>query len=197
MRILFQGDSITDAHRDRTDPRRLSGYTQMIADSLGEGHEYFNYGISGDTTAQLLDRIGAELQATMPDIVTVLIGINDVWRRFDSNYFIPAEQTQQNAEEIFCTVRRICPNAKLIVAEPYLLPAPDKLHWRGTLAYNIQAIREAALKYADAFIPLDSLMTLARKSTPWQLLAADGVHPDEAGQRVIAEAFEKEIKKYL
>lgn len=91
MKVLFQGDSITDAGRDRTDPHYLGeGYPKYAAEALrakfpNETFEFINLGISGDRTVDLLNRWQKDCIDVQPDVVSILIGVNDTWRRYDSN----------------------------------------------------------------------------------------------------------------
>lgn len=194
MRILFQGDSITDAGRDRSEPHNLSGYTRFVAQTLGNEHEYINLGISGNRSIDLLDRYEHDFQAINADIVVLLIGINDVWRGFDSNLYTSPAEFRKNLTELLMRLKRDNPKAKLILLEPYLLPAPDKCHWRRNLAEIIQEVRSAAVTYADALIPLDGLFAEACMHTAWENLSSDGVHPDIKGQQLIAKHVAQAIR---
>lgn len=78
-RVLFDGDSVTDCGRDRQDRHSLSGYNDKIARNAHAGVEFFNRGISGDRSKDLLARIESDLRDTKPDVVSILIGINDTW----------------------------------------------------------------------------------------------------------------------
>ena len=78
MKIFFQGDSITDAGRDRSDNHNLVGYSLLVKNTLGDNYEYVNYACSGDTSRQALKRHEAEFAREKPDILVLLIGVNDV-----------------------------------------------------------------------------------------------------------------------
>ena len=86
MRILFQGDSITDASRDRRSYHKLgSGYAKVAAELIREAHpekdiEFINLGIGGNRTDQLFDRLYKDAIELQPDIISILIGINDILR---------------------------------------------------------------------------------------------------------------------
>ena len=197
MRILFQGDSITDAGRDRSDPHNLAGYTLFAAQQLGDGFEYVNLGISGNRSADVLARYEKDIAEIKPDLMTLLIGINDVWRQFDSNSYTSAEQYKNNLLEIITRYKKGCPNGKLILMEPFLVPVSDKMHWRRELIAFIDVVRELAVKYADGFVPLDGLLAKAALEHPYADLSGDGVHPAPTGQKVIAAALAEEILRVI
>ncbi|MBR6708416.1 MAG: hypothetical protein IKL84_01920 [Clostridia bacterium] len=91
MRILFQGDSITDAGRDRRNYFDLGwGYPRYAAEHLRalfpeKELEFIDLGISGNRTDQLFDRLYPDAIALNPDIISILIGVNDVWHRYGAN----------------------------------------------------------------------------------------------------------------
>lgn len=197
MKILFQGDSITDADRDRSDYHNLAGYTAYVAQELGNKHEYINLGISGDTSAMLLDRYESDIKNINPDIMTLLIGINDIWRRHDENTYISPEQYNKNVTEIITRLKNDCPNVKIIILEPFLLPAKERLFWAGELGEIIRECRQVALKYADGYVALDGIFAKKMMETGWEILSADGVHPLDEGRKLIAKHLVEEIKKFL
>ena len=87
MKIFFYGDSVTDCNRVYSDPDNIGeGYVKYTVESLKLAYEdadiqFINRGISGNRTIDLLNRLDADLIAHQPDIVTILIGVNDTWRR--------------------------------------------------------------------------------------------------------------------
>lgn len=196
LKILFQGDSITDAGRDRSDPHNLAGYTAFAAERLREKmadveFEFVNLGISGNTTADLLDRFDSDFAAIGADVVVLLIGINDVWRKYDSNRFVSPEEFSERYLRIVRKIKET--GAKLVVLEPFLLPSPDKRHFRADLAQFTDAIRDAAAEYADGYVPLDGILAKARLTAEEKTLSADGVHPAPAGQYILGLYAAEEI----
>ena len=94
MKILFQGDSITDADRDREDPHNLgNGYPKDAARFLKEkfpeiDFEFIDLGISGNQTIDLVNRLQSDFIDIQPDIVSILIGVNDTWHRADTREWL-------------------------------------------------------------------------------------------------------------
>ncbi|HHV50368.1 MAG TPA: SGNH/GDSL hydrolase family protein [Candidatus Avimonas sp.] len=203
MRLLFQGDSITDAGRDRSDIHNLGrGYARFAAEMLREAFpdkewEFVNLGISGNRTKDLLARCQTDFVDIQPDILSILIGINDTWRAFDSNDPTTPEQFEENYRKVLENVKKHT-NAKIIMLEPFLLHnSPDKDNWRGDLNAKIDVVRRLAREFADVYIPLDGLFAAASVEKEPAHWAPDGVHPSEAGAKLIADAYVEAVKKIL
>ncbi|GHU77854.1 lipase [Spirochaetia bacterium] len=201
--VLFQGDSITDCGRDRADPKGLGqGYPAKIAalyDLLFPDHgvSFINRGVSGDRAADLVRRYQDDFASIKPDLVSILIGINDTWRRYDSaNDPTTAAAFEQNYRSVLQNLKRDFPAARIVIIEPFLLNTDSaKLVWREDLDPKIEAVRRLAREYADVFIPMDGILTrYAAEGIPDAELTADGVHPTSAGHGVIAEEWLKALE---
>ena len=184
--LLFDGDSITDCGRDRSDAHSLSGYNKLIAEAGAKcGVESFNRGISGDRTKELLPRVAGELEELHPSVYSLLIGINDTWRRFDSDDPTPAEQFGKNLRAVLTAVRDS--GTKIILLEPFLLPSdPEKAVMRADLDEKIDIVRGLAREFAEEYLPLDGLFAELTLKIPPEQLSADGVHPTPLGNEYIA-----------
>ena len=163
--ILFQGDSITDAGRDREDPRGLGeGYAKNIASALNslypeQGFTFVNRGISGNRCADLLERYDEDFKAVQPNVLSIMIGINDVWRRYDSNDPTSCETFAAQYRQLLAQVKRDLPGTAIVMIEPFQLAVlPGQAAWREDLDPKIQAVRDLAAEFADCFIPLDGLL---------------------------------------
>lgn len=195
MKILFQGDSITDAGSYKKDGKVITGYGKFVVEALGEEHEYFNRGVSGNRIVDVLARYDQDVKAIQPDVMTLLIGINDVWRRFDSGLYTSAEAYGKTVREFLTKFKTDFPKAKLILLEPYLVPFDGKEYFRPVLAEFIAQIRKIAVEFADGYIPLDGLFAKENMTVPAEELSADGVHPALKGQEMIARYLVAEIKR--
>ena len=191
MRIVFQGDSVTDAGRNYADPHHLgSGYPKYTAEELRRllpdiEMEFINQGISGNRTADLLERWEKDCLAYRPDVLSLMIGINDTWRRFDSNTPTLAPQYGDNLRRLLQQVKERT-HAKICLIDPILLPTDEtKNTWRFDLDEKIQILREVAREYADVYLPLDGLMAARYIGANPVDFTTDGVHPNEFGARVI------------
>ena len=202
MRVLFQGDSITAAGRDMRNYYNLGvGYPKYASELIAQAHpdinfEFINLGISGNRTCQLFDRLYPDALALKPDVVSILIGINDVWHRQKADpIFTSDEQIELNYRMILENIRKHT-DAKIMVIAPYLIEREDKPQVRADLERIVVIIRRLADKYADVYIPLNEHMEEAVKNQPEpKYYSADGIHPNQNGAQLIAglyaEAFEK------
>ena len=190
MKIVFEGDSITDAGRDRSNPHDMGeGYPKfasaMLQDSYPETEfEFINMGISGDRTEQLAARV-EQLVAHEPDIVVILIGVNDVWIRFTQGVEITDAFFEQNYRAVLSAIKEKT-KAKIVMLQPFLLNVDDKESMRSELLPKQAVCRALADEFADAYIPLDELL----RSQPEEpaFYASDGVHPTADGACLIGEA---------
>ena len=120
-KLLFQGDSITDADRIREDPLDLgTGYPYYAAQLLREQHPdvdftFWNRGIGCDETQNLLARIEPDLIALQPDVVSLLIGINDTWHHADARDWMPISVFEARYRQILERIRNET-KAKLMVS---------------------------------------------------------------------------------
>ncbi|NLM76738.1 MAG: SGNH/GDSL hydrolase family protein [Ruminococcaceae bacterium] len=192
--ILFQGDSVTDCGRSRENDQDLGrGYAMMIAARLTAerpdlGLHFINRGISGNRSGDLVERWQEDCLDIKPDWVSIMIGINDTWRRYDQNNPTSTETYGENLQCLFQMTSAA--GIGLIVIEPFFLPYPeDRRTWHVDLDPKVAALRELAYTYAARYIPLGGLMHAASQLLPYAVWAADGVHPTPAGHALICQAF--------
>lgn len=198
IKLLFQGDSITDADRFFY-PKGKGlgcGYVSMIADyfkEIGEEVSVLNKGISGDTVYNLKSRWQEDCIDLNPDVVTILIGINDVWEQMDSTIVHTALEFEKTYDDLLRMITTKT-NAKIILMEPYVLPYPaDRIHWRPLLDPNIQVVRKLAKKYQAKLIPLDGIINKAAIESDYLDIASDGAHLTQKGHEIVKTEW---IKTY-
>lgn len=195
MKILFQGDSITDAGRDYGDYHHLGyGYPLYAAELIrkqfpNNEFEFVNLGISGNRTCDLMARWKTDCIDLQPDIVSILIGINDTWRRYDNNDPTTTEQYESNYRYLLQEIKNNT-SAKIMIMEPFVLHnEPGKDAWREDLNPKIDAARRLAHEFADIYIPLDGLLAAASVEKGPTYWSEDGVHPNEQGSKFIAAYY--------
>ena len=202
MKILFQGDSITDAGRDKRNYHDMgNGYpkyaAQIIAKDFPEKDiEFINLGISGNRPDQLFDRIYPDAIDFQPDIISILIGINDIWHR-QSNIKTTDEQIEVNYRTILTELRKNT-KAKIVILAPFVLDAEDKDFLRADIVSVHKIIKKLAEDYADVYIPLDEHFAPALKCQPAPLYySADGVHPNANGSEFIGKIYAQAVKPLI
>ena len=205
--ILFQGDSITDAGRDRghyypNDGSGMgSGYVRLVASTLlGEqpeaGYRIYNRGISGNKVYQLADRWEDDCLQLRPDVLSILIGVNDFWHTLDFNYQGTAETYENDFRALLKRTLNELPNLRLIIAEPFAVAGGSAINekWAAFKPYQ-QAARRIATEFNATFIPLQSIFDEALKHAPASYWAPDGVHPSMAGDYLMAQAWLKAMRE--
>ncbi len=205
IRLLFQGDSITDAGRDRRNYRNMgNGYPKYASELLREALpecdiEFINLGISGNRSDQLFARIYPDAINLQPDVISILIGVNDVWHRHNAyeQVFLTDAQFALNYRCILESIKAKT-NAKIVMMSPYLLDSEDKEDWRPELDRILLVVRELAKEFADVYIPLDEHFDEALKTRPEpHYYSGDGVHPNANGAAFIGKLYAEAVKPLL
>ena len=200
MKILFQGDSVTDAGRDRSNSADMGeGYPRyasaMIQDSYPDTEfEFVNLGISGNRTEQLVARLESDFIEVQPDIVSIMIGINDVWHHYEHDLVETTdEQFEANYRLILDNIKSRT-NARILLIQPFLLDSvvPSRGILCEELARKQEIIRKLVDEYADAYLPLDEVLHIEADEEP-AYYSADGVHPTPDGACYIGEAYLRAI----
>jgi len=193
--LVFIGDSITDAgRRDDRDRHLGHGYVRLIAEALaarGDDRSIINSGISGDRAVDLRARWDVDALDHEPELLTIYVGINDTWRRYDSD-------SPTTAEAFAATYRSLLDDAQerlapqLILMEPFVAPVTSAQQRWGAedLDAKRAVVAELATEFGAAFVPLQSLLADAweQRGGP-AMIADDGVHPTPLGNELIAGAW--------
>lgn len=197
--VLFQGDSVTDVSRNREENIDLGKGYAMIASALFSSLypekqvRFINKGISGSRVKDLQGRWEEDCLNLNPTWVSILIGINDCWRRYDKNDPTSIEEFEAGYRDILTRTRENL-DARIILCEPFVLQEPkDRQAWREDLDPKIQVVRKLSKEFDALYIPFDGLFAQAASrcdSTFWSL---DGVHPTLAGHGLMAKAWLKAI----
>jgi len=202
--ILFQGDSITDASRSREDDNKLGlGYPTLVKGILGfeepGAYTFYNRGISGNRIVDLYARIKMDLINLKPDVVSILIGVNDVWHDISKENGVDAEKYYKIYSMLIEEVKEALPDIKIMILEPFVLKGSAteeawdcferEVHKR---AEKAKAIAE---KYNLTYIPLQEHFDEALKFCPADYWLRDGVHPTTMGHELIKREWIKAYKK--
>ena len=198
--ILFQGDSVTDCGRDLDSAGLGYGYVMLIAAELQARYPereltILNRGIGGNRSRDLVARWDADCIDLAPDWVSIMIGINDTWRRFDAGDATSAEQFEDSYRNLLDRLVAAT-SARIVLCEPFLLDHPaDRLAWREDLDPKIAIVRRLAGAYDATLVPLDRAFQQLRATPRPAYWAADGVHPTLAGHGLIARTWLRTLEQ--
>lgn len=199
-RILFQGDSITDGNRGRnTDPNHIlgHGYQFLIAarfgESLAERHLVFlNRGISGNKVSDLARRWQTETLDLKPDVLSILIGINDL------NAGVSAADYERQYDQLLTETRIALPSVRLVLGEPFGLPVGHfATEWdkhRADLSVRREIVARLAIKHHAAVVPYQRAFDDATQRAPAAEWIWDGIHPTYAGHQLMAKAWIRTVR---
>jgi len=197
--VLFQGDSITDADRNPFDLGDLgSGYVAMVAERFSAWHPevgavFLNRGVSGDRIRDLRSRWLEDCLRLKPDVVSILVGINDVFgafwdestslESFEADYASILDLTRKNLD------------ARIVLMEPFLLPvSKEPLPLRIDVDSRINVVRMFAEEFEAVLVPLGSIFAAAAKREAPEFWSLDGVHPTQAGHELIAQSWLRSVE---
>lgn len=203
--IVFQGDSITDVGRNRDNIMEPGmGYPLLVSAELGYKYpgeyKFINEGVSGDRVVDVYARIRRDIINNNPDILTILIGVNDVWHELGEE---PNGIDNEKYFRIYCDlieeVKRMCPQCEIYILEPFLLKASaTQAKWnvfRREVEKRAQSAKKCAEKFGLTFIPLQEDFDKACEKAPASYWLSDGVHPTFAGHELIAKKLIANICK--
>lgn len=199
--VLFQGDSITDMGRNRdrkgaNDNSGLGpGYPFIAASNLLLHHpdknlQIYNRAISGNVVPQLAARWDDDCIALKPNVLSILIGVNDYWHTLGGGYKGTLQTYKDDYTALLERTMTALPQVKLVIGEPYAIPGVKAVDnsWFPTFKGYQDVARELAEKYNAPFIPYQAIYEKAIKSAPASYWTPDGVHPNTAGDALMAQA---------
>ena len=177
-----------------------TGYVYLIAAGILKelaGHELtvYNRGISGNKVYQLAERWQEDCIDLEPDVLSILIGVNDYWHMRQGRYDGTPEVYERDFRELLIRTRESLPNIKLVICEPFILTETSAVDDSWTEPFR--AYREIASKLAGEFnavrVPFQQVFNDALAQAPATYWTGDGVHPSLAGCRLMADAWLEEI----
>jgi lysophospholipase L1-like esterase len=205
--ILFQGDSITDSDRSRN-PNRLfgnplgNGYVSIIASQLIDQKAYdkiniINRGISGDTVMDLIARWDTDCLELKPDVLSILIGVNDIWHTIQGTYTGTVEKYETGYRSLLKRTKKALLDVKLIICEPFALHC-DKVErnldkWFPQFYGYLAAARKLSNEFNAVFVPFQTMFDNAVKNAKPEHYSEDGIHPTMAGAALMAKEWLKTV----
>ncbi len=208
--ILFQGDSITDAGRDKPSGGNLGyGYATMVTGALSAEYPYdytfYNRGISGNRVVDVYDRIKEDIINLKPDYMSILVGVNDVWHEYAQQNGVDAEKFEMLYNLMLDEIKKALPNVKIMLLEPFVLPGsatentpetPDRWeYFRKEVDLRREAVARVAKKQNLPFVSLQEMFNKVNADAPARYWLKDGVHPSAAGHELIKREWLKGFAK--
>lgn len=193
--ILFQGDSITDGNRDRNeDPNHIlgHGYAFTIASKLGfelasYRPHFINRGVSGNRVADLYARWDEDAINLNPDLISIMIGVNDVWRNITGQ---SGDRFERAYRHLLAETKDRLPSAGLVLCEPFILKVgitEEKWdEWRKRIDDYRRIVHQLAEDYDAVFVPLQDAFDKVSSGMDAAYWIWDGVHPTAVGHKLIA-----------
>lgn len=216
MRIIFLGDSITDAGRNRNDLEKQyalgAGYVRIIGDRLlGEApdkYTIFNMGISGNRIVDLYARIKNDVWNREPDLISILIGINDIWHEITYKNGVDIERYEKVYRMIIEDTKKRFPKARFVLCEPFVVEGsstcateemPDRYERFCEVYKYASVVKKLSEEYGLYFLPLQKKFDEATARLGVEYYAPDGVHPNIGGSSLVAtewvSLFREKIEK--
>ena len=204
--IVFQGDSITDARRSREEDQfRGSGYVTMTAGKIGLDfpgkYNILNRGVSGDRIVDLYARMKADILNLNPDVLTILIGVNDTWHAYGPDNGVPVAKYEKVYDLLLCEIKEDLPECKIVILEPFVLPGCDTEEifdeFYADIVLRQQVCRKLCAKHDLPFVPLQKPLEALAEQTSNDYVLFDGVHPTSAGHAVISRELYKVLQPVL
>ena len=202
MRILFQGDSITDSERIRTDPCDIGrGYARFVKARLSLDYpakfEFFNRGVGGNRVADVYARMYPDIIELKPDLMSIMIGTNDYPWFEDEKYLVRYERVFNMLLE---DVKTDLPNVKLMIMEPFLLPGDRVVAENYPLRMaqtekRSEVSQRLAEKFDAKFVPIQKHLDAVLDKAPINYWTLEGVHLTEAANQILADQWIKAFKE--
>ena len=201
-KILFIGDSITDVKFNRRKRFTIKG-KNIYALQLKKRFKKYNKnikveikGIASNRTYHVYDRLTADCISLKPDVVIMLIGVNDAWENYVPEKYPPLLRPMEpHIREIYRRLRTELPNTQILYLMPFLIDAvEEKFPYHKTLDEFREVLRSIALENGATVLDLQEIFYQAQKSIEPEKLAVDGIHPTNLGHKVMADAIEKVLE---
>ncbi len=208
--FLFQGDSITDGNRGRnTDPNHIMGHgyafsiaSRVGADFADAGHTFFNRGVSGNTILDLQKRWKADTLDLNPDVLSILVGINDAGAEIEKRDTAQTTDAFENTyRQLLKETKMVLPDVKLVLGVPFVVPSGRRKDnypaWREATLPRDRAVRKLAAEFGAILIDYPKVFVAASKKAPLDYWIWDGIHPTISGHELMAREWIKQTSQIL
>lgn len=200
-KVLFIGDSITDIKFNRRMRMSIKGkdvYALQLKKRFKQyssGIDVEIKGIASNRTYHVYDRLTKDCINLKPDIIIMLIGVNDAWENYVPEQYPPLLRPMEpHIREIYRRINQELPNAQVLYLMPFMIDAvEEKLPFHKVLDEFREKLKDIALENGAKVLDLQQVFYDAQKTVNPKELAIDGIHPTNYGHKVIADAIESVI----
>lgn len=204
--VLFQGDSITDCRRDRenapgaNDLHSLgAGYAKLVAAEIlsqrpEAGLQFLNRGISGNRSVDLYARIKSDFINLNPNVVSILIGVNDTWHEKRGGNGVSVPKYERLFRDLLTEIREALPAVRLVLCDPFVLPCGVVTEdWISEVGERREVVGQLARDFQAVHVPFQADFDKAMEKAPPAYWAYDGVHPTVAGHMIMAKSWLRHV----
>ncbi|MBB3108782.1 lysophospholipase L1-like esterase [Paenibacillus phyllosphaerae] len=207
--VLFQGDSITDGNRGRDgDPNHDMGhgYAFAIASLVGDQYperriQFLNRGNSGDRVVDLYARWREDALNLQPDVISILVGVNDLHREFANGSGVPADRYERVYRMLIEESKAALPDVTIVLCEPFILPVGQVSAnwdaWHSGIRERQQLVQQLAEQTGSIFVRLQASFDAAAELAPPEYWLWDGFHPTPAGHGLLAREWMKQVAEAI
>lgn len=209
LTFLFQGDSITDGNRGRNDdPNHIMGhgYAFSIASRAGatyprEGLIFLNRGISGNTVWDLSKRWQKDTINLKPDVLSILVGINDADRALREPEKHTIEDFHNHYRELLISTLATAPDCKLVLCQPFYAPVgrvkENWSAWQKEVESRQKVVHLLSKEFNTIYVPFQEAVNAAILQAPVEYWIWDGIHPTVAGHEILAREWMKRVSRHF
>jgi len=199
--VLFQGDSITDCGRakDNEEPNQEAAFgggyvkhiaTRLLRDRADDDLEIYNRGIGGNRVVDLYARWKIDAINLDPDLISILIGVNDTWHEFGNRNGVEVDRYETIYRMLLDYTKQRLPDVKLVLCEPFVLRCGAVTdEWFPEMPQRQEIVRTLAGEFDARFVPFQDAMTKALDQAGPEHWTRDGVHPTPAGHELLAKVW--------
>jgi lysophospholipase L1-like esterase len=217
--FLFQGDSITDGNWGQAGSSRRSlndgnhilghGYVFAVASRIGAdfpqaGFTFHNRGVSGNKASNLEQRWEKDTLALKPDVLSILIGVNDVWevlKNTPESY--GADVYEETYRSLLRRTKEANPDTLFVLGTPFMYPKENREFWNREIPVRVNIVKKLAVEFDAVLVDYIGMFEKATKSAPIEHWVWDGCHPSVFGHELMAREWIRQtatrlkfLKKY-
>ena len=196
-KVVIIGDSITDVKFNRKKRFSIKGNNvyalqlKKIIKNYSSDIDVQIKGIASNRTYHVYDRLTKDCINLKPDVIIMLIGVNDAWENYVPEQYPPLVRPMEpHMREIYRRINTELPGAQVLYLMPFMIDAvEEKLPFHGVLDEFREKLKSLATEYGACVLDLQQIFNEKQKTTDPKKLAVDGIHPTNLGHKVIANAI--------